>query len=159
MTPLPKARRPRWRYLAVHLETWPDVTLERSAVQRAIWGAARTLLGDIASAELDLSVVRFDLAEGSGHAIVRVRRGNADRARAVLACLDAIGEAPVGIRVAGASGTVRACSEKYIGREPEPLAQRQVAFDGAQRPAVVRDGRVDVRTDGSFVGATDLDLQ
>ncbi len=160
MTPaLPKHLRQRRRYLAVHLETWPDTDLERTEFQRAVWTAARTLCGDIGSAAVDLSVQRFTHSDGTGHAILRIRRGEADRARAVLACLPSIDGDALGLRVAGSSGTIRACSEKYIGREPEQIAQRKVAFEGAERSAVVRQGRVDVQSDGAFVGATDLDFE
>ena len=159
MKHLPKHLRPRWRYLAVEVETWPDATLDRSGFQRHLWFAAQNLLGDVGSAEVDLSVLRFDVTDGSGSAVVRTRRGDVDRARAVVACLDAVDDQPIGLRVRGVGGTVRACEEKYLGRAPEPSAQREVVFDGAKRPAAVRDGRVDVRTDGAFVGATVLDIQ
>jgi ribonuclease P/MRP protein subunit POP5 len=155
---LPKHLQPRWRYLAVELEGWPDADLRRGAVQRALWYGAQNLVGDAGSADLDLTVVDFAFTDGDGHAIVRVRRGKLDRARAVVACVESVDEQELGVRVAGASGTIRACEEKYIRGRPEPTDQRTVAFEGADRPAVVRDGRVDVRTNGAFVGATHLDL-
>jgi ribonuclease P/MRP protein subunit POP5 len=155
---LPKHLRQRWRYLAVTLETWPDVSLGQSTFQRHLWFTARNLVGDTGSAELDLTVIRFHYDEGEGEAIVRTRRGAVERARGVLACLDEIDSDPVGLRVAGVSGTIRACEEKYMGRGPETQAQRYVAFDGVERSATVRDGRVDVRTDDANVGATSLDI-
>jgi ribonuclease P/MRP protein subunit POP5 len=154
MKHLPKHLRPRWRYLAVALEGWPDASVGRGEFQRAVWFSAQNLLGDVGSAELDLSVVDFAFEDGDGHAIVRSRRGETDRARAVLACVDRVGETELGIRVVGTSGTIRACEEKYIGSQLESSDQRTVAFADADRPAVVRDGRVDVRMDGRFVGAT-----
>jgi ribonuclease P/MRP protein subunit POP5 len=156
---LPKHLRPRWRYLAVGVETWPDATLDRSTFQRQLWFAAQNLVGDVGSAAVDLSVLRFDVQDGSGSAVVRTRRGEVERARAVVACLTEVDGDPVGLRVRGVSGTVRGCEEKYIGGDAEPSAQRQVVFDNAERPATERGGRVDVRTDGAFVGATVLDLQ
>jgi ribonuclease P/MRP protein subunit POP5 len=114
MTPLPKHLRPRYRYLAVGLETGPDAEIDRRAFQRAIWYAAQNLLGDVGSAALDLSVLQFAFAEGTGEAVVRTRRGEVDRTRAVLACLDAVADQPVGLRVRGTSGTVRACEEQYL---------------------------------------------
>jgi len=155
---LPKHLRPRWRYLAVELTGWPDATFDRRAFQRACWFAAQNLLGDAGSATLDLRVLRFDFSEGDGNAIVRVRRGEVDSARAVLACLDAVDGHEIGLRVAGTSGTVRACKEKHIRGQPEGTDQRNVVFENAERPAVVRDGRVDVQADDAFVGATELDL-
>jgi ribonuclease P/MRP protein subunit POP5 len=155
---LPKHLQPRWRYLAVAIETWPDVDLDRRAFQREIWYATRNLLGDTGSAETDMTVLRFHHGSCAGHAIVRVRRGHAESARAALACLDSVDGTPLGLRVTGISGTVRACEEKYIrgpAKEPE---QRQVVFDNRDRRAVARDGRMDVRTDDGFVGATDLDI-
>jgi len=155
---LPKHLRQRWRYLAVELEAWPDAEIGQRAFQREVWFAAQNLVGDAGSAEVDLSVVRFSFDDGTGHAVVRARRGEIDRARAVLACLEAVDGAPVGVRVRGVSGTVRACEEKYIRRRPEPSDQRNVVFENAERRAVGRDGRIDVRADDAFVGATELDL-
>ena len=159
MKHLPKHLRPRWRYLGVAVETWPDADFDRRAFQREAWYAAQNLLGDAGSADLDLSVLRFELADGEGVAVVRTRRGEEDRARAALACVTDVDGAPVGVRVRGTSGTVRACEEKYIRRRREPPDQRHVVFEDAETTAVVRDGSVDVRTDDAFAGATTLDLQ
>lgn len=158
MKHLPKHLQPRWRYLAVAIETWPDATLDRRAFQRAVWYAAQNLLGDTGSAEADMTVIRFDHADGEGHAVVRARRGETDPARAALACIDAVDGAPVGLHVTGTSGTVRACEEKYIRGPAKSPGQRHVVFEDTERPAVTRGQRVDVRTDGGFVGATDLDI-
>ncbi|MFB6073850.1 MAG: Rpp14/Pop5 family protein [Haloarculaceae archaeon] len=158
MKHLPKHLRPRWRYLGVGLEAWPDDAVDRSEFQRAVWAAARDLYGDAGSAALDLTVLRCSCADGSGSAVVRTHRGEVDRARAVLACLERVADHPVGVRVRGVSGTVRACEEKYIRREGEPTRQRRVAFEDAERRAVVRGRRADVRVDDGFAGATELDL-
>ena len=158
MKHLPKHLQPRWRYLAVVIETWPDADIDRRAVQRELWYATQNLLGDPGSADADMTVLRFSHADGIGHAIVRVRRGHTDDARAALACVDAVDGHPVGLRVAGTSGTVRACEEKYIRGPAKSPGQRHVVFENADRTAVTRDGRVDIRTDGAFVGATDLDI-
>jgi ribonuclease P/MRP protein subunit POP5 len=155
---LPKHLRPRWRYLAVVLESRPDADIEEADLQRCLRYSAQNLLGDTGSAELDLTVIRFHHGDGSGGAIVRTRRETVDRARSVIACVDEIDGDAVGVRVAGVSGTIRACEEKYMGHGPENQAQRYVAFDGAQRSATVRDGRIDVQTDDAYVGATTLDI-
>jgi ribonuclease P/MRP protein subunit POP5 len=156
---LPKHLQPRWRYLAVTIETWPDAEFDRGDYQRELWYAAQNLLGDAASAELDLTVVRFRRSDAEGDAVIRVRRGEVDRGRAVLACLDSVAGDPVGQRVRGVSGTVRACEEKYLGRAPEPTNQRNVAFADGDRRASVRGRRVDVRLSDEYAGATELDLQ
>lgn len=114
MKHLPKHLRPRWRYLAVGLESSPGADLDRSAFQRELRAATRSLLGDPGSAEVDLSVLDFAFADGAGHAVVRTRRGEVERARAAVACLHEVGDAPLGVRVRGVSGTVRACEEKYL---------------------------------------------
>jgi ribonuclease P/MRP protein subunit POP5 len=158
MKHLPKHLQPRWRYLAVAIETWPDATLSRRAFQRELWYATQNLLGDRGSAETDMTVLRFAHGDGVGHAIVRVRRGQTDDARAALACLDSVDDTPVGVRVTGTSGTVRACEEKYIRGPAKSPGQRHVVFENADRDAVTRDRRVDVCIDGAFVGATDLDI-
>jgi len=141
---LPKHLRPRWRYLAVGLESWPDTDLDRHAFQRALYDAAQDLLGDAVSAEIDASVLSFRFAEGDGEAVVRARRGEVDRLRAVLATIARVDGDPLGVYVRGVSGTVRACEEKYIG---------------ADRDAVVRGDRVDVDVGGGRVGATALDVR
>ena len=140
------------------IETWPDAGLDRRAFQREVWYATQNLLGDTGSAAADMTVLRFTHDDGVGHAIVRVRRGHADAARASLACLDSVDGTAVGVRVTGTSGTVRACEEKYIRGPVKGPEQRQVVFENRDRRAVARDGRVDVRTDGGFIGATDLDI-
>jgi len=158
MKHLPKHLQPRWRYLAVHLETWPDASIGRRPFQAAVWDAARALLGDPGSADADLTVLRFEFADGTGQAVVRVRRDEVSRGRAALACVDGVDGHAVGLRVVGASGTIRACEENYLSDRPQATGERTVAFEGADRPALLRGGRVDVRLDDAYTGATDLDL-
>ncbi|WP_137285213.1 Rpp14/Pop5 family protein [Halorussus salinisoli] len=159
MKHLPKHLRPRWRYLAVGLETWPDAEIDRRDFQRSIWFAAQNLLGDAGSADADLEVLQFDFGDATGEAIVRVRHGHVEEARAALACVDEIRNDPVGLRVRGKSGTVRACEEKYLGADGQIRDERKVVFGDAQRSAVERDGLLDVRTDGAFAGTTELDFE
>jgi len=156
---LPKHLQPRWRYLAVGIEAWPDAALDRGDVQRHLWYAAQNLHGDAVAADLDLRVLRFEFADGSGQAVVRTRRGEVDRARAALACLDEIDGDELGVRVRGVSGTVRGCEEKYIRGEPEATEERTVAFEDAERTAFVRSRRGDVRLETGFAGATPLDFE
>lgn len=159
MKHLPKHLQPRWRYLAVGIESWPDVSIGRAAFQRELWYAAGNLLGDPGSADADLRLFAFEFADGEGEAIVRARRGEVDPARAAIACVDAVDGAPVGVRVRGVSGTVRACSERYLGRAGGKRNQRDVAFADGRRSAWVRGDAYDVRTDDGFVGATGLDFE
>ncbi|MFB6223067.1 MAG: Rpp14/Pop5 family protein [Haloarcula sp.] len=161
MKHLPKHLRPRWRYLAVGIETWPDASFGRRAFQRAVWYAAQNLLGDTGSAETDMTVVQFHGHDGSAEAIVRTRRGQTDEARAAVTCVNRIDDDEVRVRIRGSSGTVRACEEKYIRGPPEPPEQRHVVFANADRSATVRPPRYDVETasDGAFVGATALDFR
>lgn len=158
MKHLPKHLRPRWRYLAVRIETWPDASLDRDAFQGALWSAARSLLGDSGSAAADLSVITFRHEDATGEAIVRARRGTTDDARAALACIDAIDGHRIGLRVGGVSGTVRACEEKYLGSRAEPSEERTVVFGSQERTAIARSPRVDVRDGSTLVGATESDL-
>jgi ribonuclease P/MRP protein subunit POP5 len=156
---LPKHLRPRWRYLAVGLESWPDVDLDRRSFQRELWFAAQNLVGDAGSAALDGTVLHFRFADGEGEAVVCARRGEVDRLRAVLATMDEVDGRPLGVFVRGVSGTVRACEEKYIRRPGEAPEERSVAFADADRPAFVRNDRVDVRLSGGYVGATAFDIR
>jgi len=155
---LPKHLRPRWRYLAVGVETWPDATLDRRAFQGALWDGARGLYGDVGAADLDLRVVHFAGGDGAWAAIVRMHRGERERARAVIASIGTIDDHPVALAVRGASGTVRACEEKYIGSRREPPEHTDVAFANSTRRAVLRGQRRDVHVDAGYVGATELDL-
>ena len=159
MKHLPKHLRPRWRYLAVGLESWPDVKLDRRRFQRELWFAAQNLLGDAGSADLDGSVLTFRFEGGTGEAVVRARRGEVGRLRAVLATVDAVDDVPLGVVVRGVSGTVRACEEKYIRGPGKESEERTVAFAGSDRHAVVRDGRIDAEVGGGHVGATALDIR
>jgi len=111
---LPKHLQPRWRYLAVRLEGGPDGGLTRGSFQRECWFAAQNLVGDVGSAALGLTVADFSFSDGNGYAVVRVRRGETGRARAVVACVDAVEGRDIGLRVAGTSGTVRACRDEYL---------------------------------------------
>jgi ribonuclease P/MRP protein subunit POP5 len=156
---LPKHLRPRWRYLAVGIDSWPEADINRRTFQRTLWFAAQNLLGDTGSAELDVSLLRFQFRDGEGDAVVRVRRGEVERLRAVLATIHEIDGQSVGLRVRGTSGTVRACEEKYIRRPPESSEERTVALAGTERPAVVRNDRVDVADSDGRVGATALDIR
>ncbi len=116
MKHLPKHLRPRWRYLAVGLESHPGESISRRSFQREVWYAGQNLLGDPGSADADLTVVEFDFDDeaGRGQALVRVRHGETDPARAAIACVDEVDGAPLGLRVRGISGTIRAATEKFL---------------------------------------------
>ncbi len=114
MKHLPKHLQPRWRYLAVGVETWPGASIDREDIQRALWYRAQDLLGDVGSARLDLTVLSADVTPRGGGFVVRTYRGEVDRARAAVATLTEIGGEEVGLRVRGTAGTVRACETKYL---------------------------------------------
>ena len=156
MRHLPKHARPRWRYLAVEFRTWPDGDIDRDGFQRALWYAAQNLLGDPGSADADLSVVRFRVADGVGEAVVRVRREATSAGRAAVACVDAVGGTPVGAVVRGVSGTIRACEESYLHADGGVIGEQEALSSDSSSP---RSGRpVDVETDGGYVGATEAEV-
>ena len=159
MRHLPKHLRPRWRYLAVELESWPDADVDRGAFQRELWYAAQNLLGDPGSADADLTVFGFAFADGAGEAVIRARRGHVDDARAALACVDEVDGRPFGLRVMGVSGTVRACEERYLGRQAGRSEERSVVFANESRPAYGDGDVADVRGPDGFTGATELDFE
>lgn len=159
MKHLPKHLRPRWRYLAVGIEAWPDAVVGRRAFQRALWYGAGNLLGDTGSADAGLKLLSFSFSGGAGEAVVRVRRGHVEEARAAVACVSEVDGDPVGIRVRGTSGTVRACEERYMGRAAASSTQRDVAFGDAERSAVVRGDAYDVRAESGYVGAAAFDIE
>jgi ribonuclease P/MRP protein subunit POP5 len=156
---LPKHLRPRYRYLAVELASTPDASLSRRSLQRELWYAAGNLLGDAGSADADCTVVRFEFSDGTGEAVVRARHGQSEAARAALACVASVDGHDLGVVVRGISGTIRACEEKYLGRPRQSSAQRTVAFEGGEVPAVERNGVLDVRVDDRYVGATNTDFE
>jgi len=158
MKHLPKHIRPRWRYLAVGIEAAPDADIDRGAFQRALWYAAGNLLGDVGSADADLTVFGFDFADGVGEAIVRARREETDAARAALACIDSVDDQPIGLVVRGISGTVRACEESYLRDRSPDLTEDSVAFADDQRSAIRRDDVAEISLPEGFVAATELDL-
>ena len=109
------------------------------------------------SADADLTVVRFAFDDGTGESVVRVRRGEVERGRAALACVDAVDGDPVGVRVRGVSGTIRAGEESYLGRagglvdeSTVELARSELTGRGMRRD----DGAVDVSGESGFVAAT-----
>lgn len=159
MKHLPKHLRPRWRYLGVGIETWPDAGIDQRAFQQALWYAGANLLGDPGSADVDLRVVHFEFAGCEGEAMVRVRRGEVERGRAALACVATVDGDPVGLRVRGVSGTMRACEERYLGRRAGGCAERSVALGDAEREIFVRNGVVDLSDTEGFTGATELDFK
>ena len=159
MKHLPKHLQPRWRYLAVGLEAWPDAEIDRRRFQRALWYAAGNLLGDTGSADAGLKLLGFRFDDGEGEAILRTRRGHVDDARAAVACVTDVDGDSVGVRVRGVSGTVRACEERYMGRAGGNPQQRDVAFEDVGSPAVVRGDACDLRTESGFVGATAFDIE
>lgn len=112
MKHLPKHLRPRYRYLAVELATEAESEIDEEAFQRAIWEETRALYGDVGSAEIDPCLIRFEMSKGTGIAIVRLRRGETNRARGALACIESINGTSIGLRIIGTSGTVRGCEEQ-----------------------------------------------
>jgi len=158
MSPLPKHLRPRYRYLAVRLESWPDHAIDRSVFQRAIEESVQSLYGDSGVSAAEPHVIQFTLREGVGQAIVRSRRDAVTETRAGLAAVSRLHGAPIGVYVRGISGTVRGCEEKYLQARQLRSDESTVVFDGTERPATVRGSRVDVHLESGFAGATDLDL-
>jgi ribonuclease P/MRP protein subunit POP5 len=159
MKHLPKHLRPKWRYVAVGIETDPDASLSRGSFQRELWYAAQNLLGDAGSADADGTVVRFSFQHGDGAAVVRARRGHVEPLRAALACIDSVGDDTVAVSVLGVSGTIRACEEKFMPAATERPVQRDVAFEGQQRSAVVRGDRIAVDVPGERAYATTGDVE
>ncbi len=158
MRHLPKHLRPRYRYLAVEVETWPDAELGTRAFQEAVWSAARSFLGDADSAAVDLQVLGADFWTGGGSVIVRVRREEVERARGALACVSRVNGQSVRVGVRGVGGTIRAVEEQYRGGPPEPSGTEAVEYREQSGLSVTREDRVDIDLDGTFVGTTPQEL-
>jgi len=158
MKHLPKHLRPRWRYLAVDIESIPDAEFDRGDFQRALWYAAGNLLGDAGSADADLTVYGFSFADGVGEAVVRTRREETAAARAAVACVDSVADHEVALVVRGISGTVRACEESYLRDRDPDSTEQHVAFADDRRPAIRREDIAEISLPDGFVAATELDL-
>lgn len=158
MTPLPKHLRPRYRYLAVTIESWPTAILDRPAVEDALETAIRSLFGDAGVAAAEPRLLRYTFDRGAGTAVVRTRRDAVEMTRAGVATVATVEGEPVAGCVKGISGTVRACEEKYLTDSQLQIAENTVTFEDATYPATVRGTRVDVHLEAAFAGATDLDL-
>ncbi len=159
MSPLPKHLRPRYRYLAVTIETPPNADLTRPLFQHGIWDRARELIGDAGSARIDLQIMRFRFSDGLGDSIVRTNRSTTMDARAAITTLTKINNIPIRVSVKGISGTIQGCEEKYLGQDPESVTTQSVVFNNEVRAAVVRENRIDVKIDDGFTGATTLDVE
>lgn len=159
MSPLPKHLRPRWRYLAVRIVTWPDAAIDREEFVSVIRASCQSLVGDVGVATAEVAVFEFTFGDGRGAAVVRVPRAAVETARAAIACVDDIGGHPVRLEITGVSGTVRGCEEKYLGRRGEAPYQSRVAFADAMYPAMIYGENVDIMRENAFVGATSLDLE
>lgn len=159
MKHLPKHLTPRYRYIALTIESWPDATIERGEFQQALWEATKSLLGDPGSARVDPRIMCFEFRDGMGEATVRIRSGTKADARAAIACIDQVDSHSVRITIQGVAGTIRSCEEKYLGRAPIAGDERKVVFEDSARSAVVRTPRVDIRTDAGWLGATELDIE
>ena len=152
MKHLPKHLQPRWRYLGVGIESWPEASLSRGAFQRELWYAAQNLYGDAGSAEVDLTVLDLSFEDGVGETMVRARRGEVDRARAALACVDEVDGDPIRVRVRGVSGTVRAAIEQ-ANPDAVLVAESRPGREGvgvAERLAEDGDASVTLTTDAAF---------
>ncbi len=154
---LPKHLRPRWRYLAVAVESWPTGTddVGRAAFAAAVDRAARALLGDPGAADARTDVVEFAVADGVGNAVLRVRRDEVGRARAAVACVTRVAGHSVGVEVVGVSGTLRAC-RRHLDDPPE-TERTTVTLGGERRPATVRPATGEEAADGESLSVTLVD--
>ncbi|MCX2817964.1 MAG: ribonuclease P/MRP protein subunit POP5 [Methanobacteriota archaeon] len=150
---LPKSLRPRNRYVFFEAETLPDASFGEHDLRRALWFEAQNLYGDVTSAETRAKLVEYDGDDATlGAGVVRCDHDGVEETRAALACIDKVQGDPVGIRVVGVSGTLKAGRDRY-GGTPET---RETTVDGS--PAWERGDVVDVRTDDGFMCGTHHDL-
>ena len=113
---LPSSLREKKRYLAFCLDSEGDEPVDRKALLDEVYYATQALLGDAGSAEIGYRLMDFDGRRG----VLRVGLGSVERARAALATVTAIKGQRTAIVVRGASGTIRAATEKYIASENIP---------------------------------------
>jgi ribonuclease P/MRP protein subunit POP5 len=146
---LPKSLRARNRYVFFVVETLPDATFGEHDLRRAIWFEAQNLYGDVTSAETRAELVEYDGEDATiGIGIVRCAHDAVEETRAALACVDEVGDDPVGVRVVGVSGTLDAGRERY--GDSAPTNETTVE----DSPAWVRGDALDVRTDDGFMCGT-----
>lgn len=159
MKPTPKHLRPRWRYLAVEIEGFPDCELKRDTVKRALNDAIDELFGDSGNAKTRFRIFSFIANAHRAEAVIRTHRDAIAITRAGLACIDSVTDDPVRVFVRGISGTVRSCEEKFLGRDQELIRETAVVFDGVNRHAVKAGDEIDIKVNDGYVGATTLDIK
>ncbi len=149
----PKSLRPRYRYIFVRMEHHPTRDISMDEFGKEIWFEAQNLVGDVGSAETDIELL--DTEEDI--AIIKCRRGEVDRARSIVCCLDSIGDISIGFRVIGVSGTIKSGREKFIDEN----TMRYSEIDTELGMGWVKDGLIDIPDedrDTNFIGYTANEL-
>lgn len=145
---LPKSLRPRNRYVFFEVETLPDASFGEHDLRRALWFEAQNLYGDVKSAETRAELLEYDGDATIGLGIVRCAHDRVEETRAALACVDEVRDDPVGVRVVGVSGTLKAGRNRY---GETPTVEETTVEDS---PAWRRGDALDLRTDDGFMCGT-----
>ena len=145
---LPKSLRPRNRYVFFEVETLPDASFGEHDLRRALWFEAQNLYGDVKSAETRAELLEYDGYTTLGLGVVRCAHDRVEETRAALACVDEVRDDPVGVRVVGVSGTLKAGRNRY---GETPTAEETTVEDS---PAWRRGDALDLRTDDGFMCGT-----
>jgi ribonuclease P/MRP protein subunit POP5 len=125
MKPLPPTLRRKKRYMLAIMDP-PGIEPDPRELYHVISGAATSIYGDAAAAEIGLSVI----SAGSDLVIVRYTRGYDTAVRVALTTVTAFGEQRIALRTKVTSGTLHALRRKLprkICTEPDLST---VAFKG-----------------------------
>lgn len=107
---LPPSLRERRRYLL--FEVLSERALEKWELLREIWDSLYTLYGDLGASESKVWLIEYHTLDGAtgGRGILRCAHQHVEDVRASLACIHAVNNVRVGIRVIRTSGTLKGLS-------------------------------------------------
>jgi ribonuclease P/MRP protein subunit POP5 len=106
---LPPSLRERRRYL--RFEVMSERELDKRELLKEIWDSMYSLYGDVGASESKLWLIDYHVRESTNRnrsvGTLRCAHDRVDEVRAALACINAVNDARIGIRVIKTSGTIK----------------------------------------------------
>jgi ribonuclease P/MRP protein subunit POP5 len=99
--------RERRRYLL--FEVFSERAIDKRELLKELWDSLYSLYGDLGASESKVWLIDYQTTEGatSGRGILRCAHHKVEEVRASLACIHAVNDVRVGIRVIRTSGTIK----------------------------------------------------
>ncbi len=104
------SQKENWRYIAFELIT--RGTFSDQDIVKAVTSANLRLYGELGTSEENLWLIEFDAEKKRG--ILRCSHKAQQKVLAALTAITKINEQDVVFNVAGVSGTIKRCTEKYL---------------------------------------------